>query len=165
MKIDIRRLIPTKENVFEEEISLDEEKFHLQLPLLEVQKLTAKAVVHRYSDFVNLVLRVEADVVLQCSYTLKPFPSHLCEEDEINFSSYEEDDGGDMQYYKGNVIDLDEYIYNLLSAAVPTSPRAPGAKLPSSGNGFRVLSDQEYQHEKEESTDPRFDALKDIEID
>ena len=165
MKIDIRRLVPTKENVFEEEIVLDEEKFHLQLPLLEVEKLTAKAVVHRYSDFVNVRLSIKANVTLQCSYTLKPFPSHLSEEDEINFATYEEEESGDMQYYKGNVIDLDEYIYNLLSAAVPTSPRAPGAKLPSSGKGFRVLTDEEYQHEKEESTDPRFDVLKDLELD
>ena len=43
MKIDVGKLVPTKENTFEEEVVFDEEKFHLLPPLLEVKKLVAKA--------------------------------------------------------------------------------------------------------------------------
>lgn len=164
MKIDVAKLVSTKENTIEEDVILNEEKFHLLPPLLEVKKLHARARVHRYQDFIDVDLLIKADVVLQCSYTLKPFDFKLQDEDEIHFASY--DDGGDdIQIYKGNLIDLDPYIYNLLSAAVPTSPKAPGAKLPSSGKNFRVISEEEYNKEKEEGTDPRFDKLKDLEFD
>ena len=164
MKIDVGKLVSTKENVFEEDVVLNEEKFRLLPPLLSVNKLHARAKVHRYQDFIDVNLEIKADVVLQCSYTLKPFEYKLHDEDEIHFASY--DDGGDdIQIYKGNLIDLDPYIYNLLSAAVPTSPKAPGAKLPSSGKNFRVITEDEYLEEKEEGTDPRFDKLKDLDID
>lgn len=164
MKIDVGKLVLTKENVFEEDVVLDEEKFKLLPPLLEVKKLHAKARIHRYQDFIDVDLLIKADVVLQCSYTLKPFDSKLHEEDEIHFASY--DDGGDdIQIYKGNLIDLDPYIFNLLSASVPTSPKAPGAKLPESGKNFRVISEDEFNKEKGEGTDPRFDKLKDLDLD
>lgn len=164
MKIDVSKLVSTKENIFEEEVHFDDEKFHLLPPLLEVKKLVAKAKVHRYQDFIDVNLSINADVVLQCSYTLKPFDSKLRDEDEIHFSSY--DDGGDdIQIYRGNLIDLDPYIFNLLSASVPTSPKAPGATLPEGGKNFRVLSEDEYNEEKEDGNDPRFDALKDLDLD
>ena len=164
MKIDVGKLVSTKENVLEEDVVLNDEKFKFLPPLLDVKKLHAKAKVHRYQDFIDVDLLIKADVVLQCSYTLKPFDYELKEEDEIHFASY--DDGGDdIQIYKGNLIDLDPYIYNLLSAAVPTSPKAPGAKLPSSGKNFRVLTEEEFNEEKNASTDPRFDKLKDLDLD
>lgn len=164
MKIDVGKLVPTKENLFKEEVVLNEEKFHIIPPLLEVNRLFCEARVHRYADFIDVNLRIKADVVLQCSYTLKPFFFKLTDDDEIHFANY--DDGGDdLQIYKGNLIDLDPYIFNLLSAAVPTSPKSPGAKLPSSGKNFRVISEDEFHHEKNESIDHRFDKLANLELD
>lgn len=164
MKIDVGKLVSTKENLFEEDVVLDAEKFKLLPPLLEVKKLHAKARIHRYQDFIDVDLIINADVVLQCSYTLKPFCSKLSDEDEIHFASY--DDGGDdIQIYKGNLIDLNPYIFNLLSASVPTSPKSPGAKLPTSGKYFRVLTEDEYKSEKEDGINHQFDKLKDLDLD
>ena len=164
MKIDVSKLVPTKENLFQEDVVLNEEKFRLLPPLLSVKTIHAIAKVHRYQEFIDVDLEIKCDVVLQCSYTLKPFDFKLRDHDEIHFSSY--DDGGDdIQIFKGNLIDLDPYIYNLLSASVPTSPKSPGAKLPLSGKDFRVISEDEFSKEKNEGTDPRFDKLKDIQID
>ena len=164
MKIDVGKLVSTKENLFEEDVVLDVEKFKLLPPLLEVKKLHAKARIHRYQDFIDVDLKINADVVLQCSYTLKPFSSKLSDEDEIHFASY--DDGGDdIQIYKGNLIDVNPYIFNLLSASVPTSPKSPGAKLPTSGKNFRVLTEDEYKSEKEDGINHQFDKLKDLDLD
>ena len=164
MKIDVGKLVPTKANLFEEDVVFEEEKFHLLPPLLKVNHLKAKASVHRYAEFIDVHLAIKANVVLQCSYTLKPFDSVIKDADDIHFASY--DDGGeDIQIYKGNLIDLDPYIFNLLSAAVPTSPKAPGAKLPESGKNYRVISEEDFLHEKDEYVDPRFDKLKDLDLD
>jgi hypothetical protein len=60
---------------------------------------------------------------------------------------------------------MDPYIFNLLSASVPLSPKAPNAKAPKSGNGYRVLSEDEFLSEKEEQGNSQFDALKDLDFD
>ena len=60
---------------------------------------------------------------------------------------------------------MDHYIFNLLSASVPLSPKAPNAKAPQSGKGYRVLSEEEFLKEKEEQGNSQFDALKDIDFD
>ena len=40
-----------------------------------------------------------------------------------------------------------------------------GAKLPTNGNGYRVLSEDEYNKEQEEKVDPRWAALDDINLE
>ena len=60
---------------------------------------------------------------------------------------------------------MDHYIFNLLSASVPLSPKAPNATAPKSGKGYRVLSEEEFLKEKEEQGNSQFDALKDLEFD
>ena len=61
-------------------------------------------------------------------------------------------------------IEVDEYILDLIIAEVPMKIVKKGAKLPSSGEGYRVLSEDEYNKEQEQKTDSRWAALDDIEL-
>ena len=83
--------------------------------------------------------------------------------DDLEFTDNEEDDG--CYLAQGPLIDLDEYILGILLANVPVRIVKKGAKLPDSGNGYRVLTQDEYQKEKENTQDPRWDALNDLEFD
>ena len=84
--------------------------------------------------------------------------------DELHFAPSKDEDE-DCIEYKGTSIEMDPYIFNLLSASVPLSPKAPNAKAPKSGKGYRVLSEDEFLKEKEEQGNSQFDALKDLEFD
>ena len=48
---------------------------------------------------------------------------------------------------------------------LPLSPKAPDAKAPTSGKGYRVLSEDDFIKEREEQGNSQFDALKDLEFD
>lgn len=165
MKIDVSKLIYTKENVFEETLSFDPEKFVCHPPLLEVKKVDVVAKVNRYEQFIYVDLNLKADVILQCSYTLKPFESKIKGQEELHFASYAEEGDDDIIIYKGNSIELDKYIFDVLSASIPLSPKAPNAKLPKSGKDYRVLSLDEFEKERANKVDHRFDALDGLEFD
>ena len=165
IKIDVSKLPYSKEVTIKENLVFDAEKYPCFLPLIEVKNALVEAKVRRYEDFIYVNLTVKADVILQCSYTLKPFPSSVKGDEELHFASYVEEGDDDLIVYKGNTIELDKYVFDLISASIPLSPKAPGAKLPSGGKDYRVISFDTFAKEKEEKNDPRFDALKDLDLD
>ena len=104
----------------------------------------------------------------------KPAPATAGESLDIKLESnsstgyswtYELEGDDETIIYKGNSVELDKYIFDAISASVPTSPKAPGATLPSGGKDYRVLTVDELIKEKEEKGDSRFDALNDLEFD
>jgi len=164
MKIDVSKLKPTQASSFKEMMEISEDTFKCVFPLLGVKSVEVEATAHSYEDFVDISYKINALVTLQCSYTLKPFDYRVHASDELQFASYKEEDS-DLIEFKGNFIDLTPYVLNLLSASIPTSPKSPGAKLPSGGKGYRVLTEEELVKEKEEKGDSRFDKLLDLEFD
>ena len=164
MKIDILKLPYTKVFEQEEDLTFDPEIYRCYLPLVSIELCHAKVKAQRFEEFIYVTVSVNAKVTLQCSYTLVNFKTTLKGEDELHFApSNDEDD--DCIVFKGNSIELDKYIFDLISALVPPSPKAPGAKPPKSGDGYRVFSEDEYLKEKSENKNSPFDSLKDIDFD
>lgn len=165
MKIEVSKLSYTKETILKEDLSFDVAKYPPCLPLIEVKKAEVDANVRRYEKFIYVSLKIKANVILQCSYTLKPFETTLNTVEEMHFASAADEDDEDLIIYKGNSIELDKYIYDAISASIPPSPKAPGAKLPNGGKDYRVMSYDEFEKEKEEKVDPRFAKLDELEFD
>lgn len=163
MKIDVSKLSTLKENLFNEEIVFDVEKYKCYPPLVEIKNTNVELKVHRYDDFVDVNIKMTAKVVLICSYSLKSFETTIKTSDVMHFGSDEEDD--DMINYSGNFIDMDKYLFDLLSASIPSSPKAPGATLPKEGKGYRVLKEDDFLSEKKESGNSKFDCLKDLDFE
>ena len=162
MKININKLT-NKPLVIEEEVIVPED-FKCTLPLSSVKKITAKVTTSSFEDFVEVNLEIKADVVLQSVYSLNLFDSVIKSNEEYHFGNDVEEDS-DLIPIKGNFINMDEYVLNLLSASIPVAPKEKGDKIPDSGSGYRVLSEEEFNKEKENKTDPRFDKLKDLDFD
>ena len=167
MKIDVSKLSYTKPTSFKEEVSFDAERFHLIFPLKDILKTEVAIKATRYDDFINVHLNLKAKVVLVSSYSLKEFETVLTGEDELNFvgsiSEYEEEE--DFILYKGNTIDLDEYIFNLLSASVPLKPLIEGEKAPTSGKNYTVTTDEEVVQKKKTEGNNKFSKLDELEFD
>lgn len=163
MKIDVSKLSSLKENVFKETLVFDNEKFKCHFPLLGIKKVDVELKVHRYEDFIDINIKMNAKVVLSCSYTLKPFDYAVHASDEMHFGSGEDDE--DLIPYVGNFIDMDQYIFDLLSASIPLAPKAPGAKLPQSGKHYRILNEDELLRDKKETGNSKFDCLKDLDFE
>ena len=165
MKIDVSKLSLSKETLIDEDVVFSSDEFKCHFPLLEVKTCHVHIKASRYDDFIDLFVSIKANVILQCSYTLKPFDSLISGSEEYHYASYVEDGDEETLIYQGNFINLDEMIFNLLSASIPLKPIAPNAKCPESGKGYRVINEDDYLKEKEDSYDSRFDALKDLEFD
>lgn len=164
MKIDVLKLPYTKVAELSEDISFDPEVFVCHIPLVSVESCHAELKAQRFEEFIYINLVVKAKVTLQCSYTLKNFETTIDGSDELHFAPSKDEDE-DCIEYKGTSIEMDQYIFNLLSASVPLSPKAPNAEAPKSGKGYRVLSEEEFLKEKEEHGNSQFDALEDLRFD
>ena len=164
MILDVTKLSYTKAQNLKDDLTFDPEVFVCHTPLIEVKSCHVELQTQRFEEFIYVTISLKAKVVLECSYTLKHFETTINGTDELHFAPSKDEDE-DCIEYKGNLINMDYYIFNLLSASVPLSPKAPNAKTPSSGNGYRVLSEDEFLKEKEEGGNSPFDALKDIDFD
>lgn len=163
MILEINKL-SLKPLVVEEAISFSD-SFKCVKPLLEIKSNHVKVEAMRYEDFIRVIIDVKAVLSLESAYSLKPFDYDLKVSDEFHFSSNKNDEDDDETILiNGNKINLDEYVFELICASIPLSPKAKNEKLPSGGEGYNVYSEDEYDKLKDEETDPRFDKLKDIEL-
>lgn len=136
-----------------------------QLNPSHIRKIANCDVVAEATDYDSLLyikLKIKALVIGVCSYSLKDVEIKLNIEDDLTFSDSEDDE--DTYFCKDNIIDLDEYVLGILLANVPVKIVKKGAKLPQNGKGYRVLTQDEYDKEKENNVDHRWDKLDDIDL-
>ena len=91
-----------------------------------------------YEDYLVLDVEVTSDVVGVCSYTLEDVPLKLHFKTSLSFTYDEEDEENNI--IKGPIFDLDPYILSLIISEVPLKLVKKGAKLPTGGAGYRVMS-------------------------
>lgn len=115
-----------------------------------------------YGELLHVSLKINATVIAVCSYSLEDVEIKLKISDDITFSDDEED--VDNYYEKGPIIDLDPYILGILLANVPVRVVKKGAKKPENGEGYRVLSEDDYLKEQSNKKDSVWDILDSVEI-
>ena len=105
-----------------------------------------------------------AEVVLLDSYTNEPFQKKIVLDEEADLL---EEDNQEAEGYiiEGKEIDLSLLCLKMIRSSLPIKVLKPGSKLPKDGEGYRVLSEEDFQKEKENSYNPSFDALKDFDPD
>lgn len=151
-------------NVLELEDDIDFS--HAELDQSHIRKITfchVKIKAHEYEDLITIDADIEADVVGVCAYTLEDVPLHLKFKDSLEFSNEVSDDE-DIFYEEEPIFSLDPYILGLIISEVPIKIVKEGAKLPSSGDGYRVLSEEDYLEEKKKKKDSRWSKLDDIDL-
>lgn len=151
-------------NVLELEDEIDFSHTELdQNHIRKIENTHVKVLAHEYEDLLVMDVNVECDIIGVCSYTLEDVPLHLKFKDSLEFSNEVEDDD-DIFFEPKPIFELDPYILGLIIASAPTKIVKKGAKLPNSGVGYRVLSEEEYNSEKKKKTDSRWSKLDDIEL-
>lgn len=112
----------------------------------------------------SLIVKVDLvfDVNVVSSYTGKIFNTKIKVKDDLYFTDSKSLDSDEFILINDE-IDLDNYIYSLLITSIPLNIHKPNENLPK-GDGYRVLTEEEFKKEKEESGGNAFDALKDIDF-
>ena len=152
-----------KDEVFEEEIDFSNQKFD-ENHVKRILSCTVRVVAHEYGDVLDCKISGKASVIASCSYTLDDVPMEISFRDNLYFSN--EVTGSEECYFEPGVnIDLNPHILALILAEVPHNITKSGAKLPESGNGYRVLSEEQYLEEKKNKKNNAFGILDSIEFD
>ena len=115
-----------------------------------------------YDDILVLNFKIEAEVTGVCAYSLEDVPLKIKSDVTLNFSYDEEDE--DIIHIDNPIFEVDEIVYSLIISEVPLKIVKKGAKLPDSGLGYRVLSEDEYQKEQDNKKDSRWSKLDDVEL-
>ena len=163
MKLNRAILPANKPETFDEDIDFSLLKLD-ENHVKSIKKCTVKVIATEFGDVLQCSINGEADVVASCSYTLEDVPLHVNFKDTLYFSS--EVIGSQECYFEpGTEIDLDPHILALILPEVPHNIVKSGASLPKSGDGYRVLSEEDYLQERKNKKNSAFDVLDSLEFD
>ncbi|HHT66727.1 MAG TPA: hypothetical protein GX010_00650 [Erysipelotrichaceae bacterium] len=129
----------------------------------KIDKCRVKVILKEYEDVLECKLSGTAEVVTSCSYTLDDIVLKIKFKEDFYFSN-NKTSRENVEYEPGSIIDLEPYILALICDSVPHKITKPGASLPSSGEGYRVLTEDDFFKERQIQTNPVFDVLDQIEL-
>ena len=163
MKLNRAILPANKPQTFDEDIDFSQQSFD-ENHVKRINKCSVKVIATEFGDVLQCSINGQADVVASCSYTLDDVPLHVDFKETLYFSS--EVIGSQECYYEPGVeVDLNPHILALILAEVPHNIVKSGATLPKSGNGYRVLSEDDFEKERQNKKNSAFDILDTIEFD
>ncbi|MCR4879814.1 MAG: DUF177 domain-containing protein [Bacilli bacterium] len=163
MKLDLRNYEIGKHYNLELDLDLSNHEFSKNYRIRRINSCHIKMDIVVFEYITDISLTMHGEVVGACSYTNEDvLVKYHCKEN-MSFAS-DEDTVAD--YYEPNdVFEFDPYLFALIDASVPLNIVKKGAKLPTSNEGYQVLSEEEYLKQKQKKTDSRWAQLDDIDLD
>ena len=117
--------------------------------------------VTNYDDLITLSFNIKGTVLTTCAYTLEEIPYDYSVKEVIELNESDDDEFE----IKGNMIDIDEMLITLIVSNVPFVVVKEGAELPPSGDGYRVMSEEEAEALAKDEKPSVFDILEDADFD
>ncbi len=112
-------------------------------------------------SFFNIKIKGVMDLECARTLVLVHYPFEIDEELIFTFNKTYEND--DIEYVKGNIIDLSPYIWEIIFSNIPMRVVSENDNMPTSGEGWQVISEEEYCDYREslnKNIDPRLESLK-----
>lgn len=107
-------------------------------------------------------LDIFCQVEVPCAITLKPIELDL----EIQYSeTFSFLEGEETVYIEGDEIDLTPYIWSAVIAEIPIKVVDPELKEYPSGDGWQVLTEEDFEKTEVDKIDPRLEKLKEFKFD
>ena len=156
MKLNRLTLPVGKEVVFHEDIDFSAyqgDPYHVR----SIKSCHMDLSVLNYDELVVLSFQLKGEVMTTCAYTLEEIPYQYNIKESVELAGNENDEFEIIN----ETIDIDEILITLIVSNVPMKVVKKGAKLPSNGDGYQVMSEEEANSKKKASP---FDALDDLEL-
>lgn len=158
-KLTLDKTIP-----IQKEFLFDAKEYAFKNPLLGIKKCFGDVEITKYRNYIRVNADLEVVALLECSYTLEPFDYEFTIHEEILISDKPEDEE-EAIIIPGDDIDIERILFGLISSSLPLKPLKPGASLPQSGEGYRVIDDIQLAKDRTQSGDSRFSKLDDIDFE
>ena len=161
MKIDPRSLEFNKEYTFTENVDFSNFTFSKDNRIKCIKSCNAVIKALLVDSYLELKVNLSGEVIGICSYTNEEFPIKYKVKEQMTFSNNED---SDYESALNEEIDLDPYFLSIIDSEIPLSVIKPGAKMPSGGDGYRVISEDDLNKERNNKTDDRWSKLDDVEL-
>lgn len=164
MNIDLNLIHPHVTQHLSYDLDFSHEKLNTSL-IRKINSCHVEADVSLVNDLVYVNIFLHAKVTLICAYTLEDVITPINEKEQFIFTNNKEIENENYIYEDKSSIHLDPYIFSFLIASLPTKVIKKGATLPKDGDGYRILSEEEYEKEQNSKKDPRWSKLDEITFD
>ena len=121
-----------------------------------------------YDARLTFDLSIEGEMIVPCAITFKPL---ILDFDNDFYESYtfikHDEDEEDMNtfFVEGDEIDIEPNIRAAVLSEIPMKVVDPELEEYPKGDGWIVMTEEEYEKEKSEEIDPRLAKLKELNID
>lgn len=158
-------------NITNEPLHLDEEfdLSHINTndypSLVAIDDIFASITISRDDDFIDVDIYLTGVITLECAYTLDHFEKEVEIEELITFTENQILESEDVFYLDTPSLEIEPLIYGLILSEVPIKAVKPGATLPKGGEGYRIISEDDYYEEiinKQNEPNERMAALDDL---
>ena len=148
--------------VLDEEITFSPATFdgNDRLRKLEKVHVTASGLWDGNQNVLRVHLDVSGVMVVPCAITDEDVLVEFKTEDDPVFSFGKTDDEEAIEV-KGDTVELMPVVYPLIMMEIPLKVVKPGLKDYPKGDGWEVLTEEEYLREKQSQIDPRLAKLRD----
>lgn len=164
MRLDLRKYELNKHYLLEDDIDFSSHQFSSNYRIRKILSCHIKIDLVAFEDVTDMKVEISGEVIGACSYTNEDVKLSYKAKEDMTFS---QDESRGADYYEPNLeFDLDPYIFALIDSSVPLNIHKKGAKMPSGGSGYEVLSEEEYLNKKKENKGPSpWDALDELEFE
>ncbi|HCT63259.1 MAG TPA: hypothetical protein DIC19_04075 [Erysipelotrichaceae bacterium] len=155
-KRDILR-IPMEGEEFQASLSFTEEAIprYMNIRRIESVDVKAKLSYDAHSEVLLVDVDVKGKMILPCSISFQDVPHSFKTSSRLAFSFTQTDIESDVIIVDGEELDFDPEILSLIWMEVPPRVISPKIKELPQGEGWEVVSEEEFRRRKEEKIDPR----------
>lgn len=151
---------------FNENLAFDPKTFATFDRLRNLQDVMVNGIA-RYDhslDRVYFDLDITGTMIVPCAITFEDLalPFHICSTEVFAFDHVEADE--DVHEVQGEIVEILPVIFQLILLEVPIKAVKEGITKYPSGDGWEVLSEEDYNKQKQNAVDPRLAKLKEFKL-
>lgn len=152
---------------FDQDVILKEEDIALERDIISVENVHFKGKAQYVSGLIILNIEVNAKLVLRSTRTLKPVPYEINEKEELTLTYTKDDilEDSDIILVEGEDFDLYQEILSLIITSIPMKIIAKDDPSYLKGDGWELISEDDYNKKKSENIDPRMEKLLDFDLE
>ena len=163
MRISKQELLAKGQHLFEENINYDKSLYENNPLIDKIGEINAEVSTNLVSDLIMVSIALKGEMVLRSTRSLKPVNYEIDLDDEIVYT-YNKDlvDNEQVFLLDDDELDLDKTIYSMIISSIPLQVIANDDKESYSGDDWEVITEDEYNKRKNDSSSSPFACLKDI---
>ncbi|KAF0226650.1 MAG: hypothetical protein FD133_597 [Erysipelotrichaceae bacterium] len=145
---------------FESEISFEKIPAHMGIRRLENIHVSGRLFYEKDNDHVLASLRITGTMIVPCAITLDDV-DYVFETSADLVYGFNDENDPDVILIEKDGLDLSAGVLNAIWLEKPITLVKPGLKSYPKGDGWEVISEEDYQKSKSTEIDPRLAILKD----